>query len=140
MWSLKITFFRQQMRFNASIVFCCELALRFTYCHCQDFAYYSKSRLWVEWTADHAASKIPVCQRSFCLPRYTVHVNSPRWWLTYSCKMLSSLLKITTNVVASCVTRAGNVVANCITKSTTSLELDREHNSVVASCVIKVNN
>ena len=48
LWSLKITFFRQKMRFNASIVFCCELALRFTHRHCQDFAYNSKSRLGVD--------------------------------------------------------------------------------------------
>ena len=34
----KIALFRQKMRFNASIVFCCKLALRFMYLHCQDFA------------------------------------------------------------------------------------------------------
>ena len=47
---------------------------------------------------------------------YTVCVNSPLCWLTYVYKMTNSLLKITTNVVASRVTRVDNIVASSVIK------------------------
>ena len=90
--------------------------------------------------ADHAASIVPVWQTSLSLPRYPFRMNSPRWWLTYSCKMPNSLLKITTNVVASCVTRVDNIVASCVIKVNNAAGNSSRRWHVVANCVKRVDN